>query len=379
MDTFVGYNFNRVYPKMADQVMYYGEEAAPVANIGEVRKTRELHPAIVEVENPAHHLITSVGRPINVAFAAAEVLWILQGRNDVEMLSFYNSNIAQFSDDGETFNAAYGDRLRRAFGHDQILDVVETLKADPESRRAVLSIWHPQYDRGFEYSFESTSDFEDQGVVTPLKRSVKDRACNLMAILLLRNGKLEWTQVQRSNDLIWGTPYNYMQFSHIQRWIANLLGVEVGRFTHVINSLHVYSDFYEEASAIRDFDLYHQVHPEELRHWEQWGRVSDGLLRELGAMEQKVRNYESLPDAVMELPPYWHGFIGLFAAHAAYRAGKDEACFNILKSSCHPVYGKAQMRFYWYNRWHKDQYRERMSTAIGRFDERIADWIMGSA
>lgn len=362
MRTFTTPTFNRAYPRMVEETLVYGDRSSPAGTAG-VRETRELHPAIIEVEHPERHLITAVGRPVNVTFAMAEVLWILAGRNDLSMLDFYNSNIKNFSDDGRTFNAAYGYRLRKQFGHDQINDVVRTLEDDLSSRRAILSIWHPQYDRGHEGS---------------RRRDTKDRACNLTSMLLVRNNKLEWTQIQRSNDLIWGTPYNYMQFSHLHRWIANLLGVAVGRFTHVVNSLHIYENFYTEAEDIRFFDLYSQMDERVLSHWEEWGQVSDELVMELAAHELVARSGEEPEPELNSLPPYWFGMIALFHAHAMYRQGKDAVAADILTSNCHPVYGLAQMRFYWAMRWSKkrDEFPEVMRY-IDKQTPAVARWIKG--
>jgi hypothetical protein len=88
----------------------------------------------------------------------------------------------------------------------------------------------------------------------------KDRACNLSSVVSVRDECLDWLQTMRSNDLIWGTPTIWMQFSHVQEYIAGALGIDVGHYTHVTNSLHVYENFFDEAESIRPFDLYDQLH-----------------------------------------------------------------------------------------------------------------------
>jgi len=57
---------------------------------------------------------------------------------------------------------------------------------------------------------------------------------------MIRRGKLEWLQVMRSNDAVWGLPYNFIQFTSLQEILAGWLGVPIGSYNHVSDSLHVY-------------------------------------------------------------------------------------------------------------------------------------------
>lgn len=348
--------FNEAYPRLVDMVMSNGREVKPRGKI-----TREIRPVMLQVSYPKEHLVTSYGRPVNVAFALAEVLWILAGRSNVEMLEFYNSNIKQFSDDGLVFNAAYGHRLRYGHGFDQLKDVIKTLKVDPESRQAVLNIWHPLRDRGWEGWGHKP-------------RETKDRACNTQAYLLVRDGKLEWTQLQRSNDIIWGTPYNWMQWSHVQRYVADELGVQVGSFTHVINSLHIYMEGYyngeEEADRINYFSLYSSLgrgHTE--------GDISKDALREALTVETRIRD-PRVPLDLERVGGYLGGVLGVLAAHRAYRAGEDSTALMLLQNA-DPIYGPAQARFYLAHRWGKPEYKH-IRTDISKIWPFLIGWLMPS-
>ena len=70
----------------------------------------------------------------------------------------------------------------------------------------------------------------------------EDIPCNVLAMLKVRDGALHWTQVMRSNDLFLGLPYNIVQFTMLQEVLAGWLGVRVGPYNVVIDSLHVYVD-----------------------------------------------------------------------------------------------------------------------------------------
>jgi thymidylate synthase len=79
-------------------------------------------------------------------------MWVLAGRNDIEWLSAYLPRAADFSDDGITWRAGYGRRIRHWDcnpgdpGLDQHAYIVDTLREDPLSRQAVIGIWDPITD-----------------------------------------------------------------------------------------------------------------------------------------------------------------------------------------------------------------------------------------
>ena len=101
-------------------------------------------------------------RDCNPWFHLYESLWMLAGRNDVASIAYYAKNMANYSDDGKTLNGAYGFRWRHMVargqpwkGVDQLDILVNHLKADPTSRRAVLQMWNVEDDLlkiGFEFS-----------------------------------------------------------------------------------------------------------------------------------------------------------------------------------------------------------------------------------
>lgn len=169
---------------------------------------------------PTERVLFCPVRNANPFFHFIESLWILAGRKDVETLRMFNSQISQYSDDGVTFHGAYGYRLKRRFKNDQIYQVINLLRKDPNTRRAVLQIWDADLD---------------------LDTDSNDIPCNDMIFLKLRNGKLDITVLNRSNDMIWGAyGANAVQFSVIQEYIASAIGAEVGTYTQVSNNFHVY-------------------------------------------------------------------------------------------------------------------------------------------
>lgn len=206
--------------------------------------TRELLHSVLVVEEPRQRWIASRAPAINPAFAIAEVVWILAGRNDSAFLNFFNPKLPTFAGHDAEYHGAYGFRLRRAFGIDQLCRVAEALSANPDSRQGVLQIWNAKMDL----------PNPDGSPADP------DIPCNLLSMLKVRAGRLDWTQVLRSNDLVLGVPHNIVQFTTLQEVLAGWLEVDIGQYIHLSDSLHVYERDYptihelEQVSTARNSD-----------------------------------------------------------------------------------------------------------------------------
>lgn len=179
-------------------------------------------PVSTVYHHPQQRVLISKARDANPFFHLMEALWILAGREDVKFLIEFNKRMVDYSDDGLTFNAPYGFRLRNGVNSvsDQLDKVIAVLNDDPYTRQAVCQIW----------------DDVDLGKMT------KDKACNMSIVFRVRDSKLCMTVYNRSNDMIWGAyGANAVQFSMIQEYVAAHLGMEMGTYTQVSNSYHVYT------------------------------------------------------------------------------------------------------------------------------------------
>ena len=201
------------------------------------------HPVCVSYERPTERVLFNVHRDANPFFHLYEAMWMLAGRNDLKPLQYFVSTFDNFSDDGRTLNGAYGYRWRHAAKEeveydcglgtlieqedtDQLKLLIDHLKTQPGSRRAVLQMWNVEDD------------------LLKIDTS-KDVCCNLSVCFLITetNGKkeLNMTVFNRSNDLILGLlGANAVHFSFLQEYIAGHLGIAVGRYYQVTNNLHVY-------------------------------------------------------------------------------------------------------------------------------------------
>lgn len=207
--------------------------------------TREIRHVAICIRNPK--LRVTYARPINPAFAIAELIWMLAGGTSLEFLEFWNPRLRRLLMDypGLPLYGAYGARLglmpnlsqsadlrlrpkpdRTRKVEDQLRNVRETIESDPNSRQLILQIWDASYD-----------------LPRPRPRS-KDIPCNVMSHMLVRNREIEWLQISRSTDVVWGLPYDVIHFTYLQELVAAWTGMTVGCYTHLSDSLHVYEDYW---------------------------------------------------------------------------------------------------------------------------------------
>lgn len=186
--------------------------------------TKELLHTTLELKDPRQRWVFSREPALNIAFAMVEVVWILRGRNDAAFLNYFNKTLPQFAGTTSTYHGAYGHRLAHMVGVNQLERAYQVLQTNPETRQVVLQIWN------------SATDLPDSNGAP----ASPDVPCNLLSMLKVREGKLEWTQIMRSNDLFLGFVHNVVQFTCLQEIIAGWLGIEPGTYFHYSDSLHIY-------------------------------------------------------------------------------------------------------------------------------------------
>ena len=183
--------------------------------------TRELTMQHITIDQTTDPYITTPGRNVSLPAQIAETMWILAGRNDVEWLANYLPQAPRFSDDGKTWRGGYGPRLRKFAGIDDNIDqlkyIIDLLREDPDTRRAVFTIYDPATD----------------------SRPGKDIPCNNWVHFLARDGKLHAHVAIRSNDAMWGwSGINSFEWSILNQVVAAYAGLHPGTITYDISSLH---------------------------------------------------------------------------------------------------------------------------------------------
>lgn len=195
---------------------------------GPVRMMPE--PVATVYARPQERVVFHEWRDANPFFHFYEALWMLAGRRDIAPIVRYAKQLAAYSDDGVTQNAAYGHRWRQAHPcqtpdgittSDQLLLIADALRKNPQSRQEVLQIWDPWLD---------------------LSTKTKDHACNLTATFQIGvDGRLDMSVFCRSNDAVWGCyGANAVHFSTLLEYMALRIGVPMGTYTQISVNLHAY-------------------------------------------------------------------------------------------------------------------------------------------
>jgi thymidylate synthase len=209
-------NFYDAWKGLSRAVMIHGLKSAPRS-----KPVIELLATQFTVTDLQNNILVHPLRDLNYRFMVAEWLWIEAGRNDVKTVEEYNKQIAQFSDDGEIFNGAYGPRMGS-----QWLWLIDLIKRDRDTRQGIVSIW------------------------TPAPKNSKDIPCTLSLQVLLRGGKLHGVVTMRSQDLWLGLPYDFFNFSQIVNGLAGELDVECGSLTFNVGSSHVYANNFSKMQDV---------------------------------------------------------------------------------------------------------------------------------
>ncbi len=132
------------------------------------------------------------------------------------------------SDDKQGFVYTYGNRLRKHFeGIDQIGEAIKRLKNCKESRRAISVTWDP------------TTDTKQEEV-----------PCMILVDFKIREGKLHTTGLWRSHDIYGAWFPNAVGLTHLSKYAAEKVGVEVGSLTIHSISAHIYQVNFEEALRV---------------------------------------------------------------------------------------------------------------------------------
>ncbi|MDX1158767.1 thymidylate synthase [Sinorhizobium medicae] len=259
-------NISFAAPDSFAEILKKGDEVAVRGQL-----TREICNQVTVLERPLERFLFLPGR-LNDCFAQiAEAIWVVAGRNDIAWLSHYLPRAPDFSDDGKTWRAGYGPRLRNWRGRsDQLDEVRKLLLNDPSTRRAVMSIFDPELDYA----------------------SSRDIPCNNWIGWLIRDGRLNMSIAIRSNDAMWGfSGANAFEWSVLHELLARWTNTQVGTATFFAASFHLYERHFKIAPDI--VSKFHGISPYDfgirtLPLSIEWADLN-GVLQQWFAAEEQVR------------------------------------------------------------------------------------------
>ncbi|GAA3513785.1 thymidylate synthase [Aquimarina addita] len=168
-----------------------------------------------------------------------ELLWFLKGDTNVKYLQENGVRIwNEWADDHGDLGPVYGYQWRNWNGDeiDQIKEVVESLKKNPNSRRMLVSAWNPSVLPDTSKSF-SENVSNGKAALPP---------CHAFFQFYVADGKLSCQLYQRSADIFLGVPFNIASYALFTMMMAQVCGYEPGEFIHTFGDAHIYNNHIEQ-------------------------------------------------------------------------------------------------------------------------------------
>ena len=161
---------------------------------------------------------------------AYELIWFLQGSSNVKFLKDNGVSIwDEWADEKGELGPVYGVQWRSWRGGngqtiDQMTELIEKIKTDPDSRRLIISAWN-------------VGDIPRMALAP----------CHVLFQFYVSSGKLSCQLYQRSADVFLGLPFNIASYSLLTMMIAKVCNLKVGEFIHTIGDAHLYTNHYDQA------------------------------------------------------------------------------------------------------------------------------------
>ena len=159
-----------------------------------------------------------------------ELLWFLEGDTNVKHLNVNGVTIwDEWADEDGDLGPIYGQQWRSwaapdGRSIDQLQEVVEILKTNPDSRRMIVTAWNP-------------ADLPDMALAP----------CHCLFQLYVTEGRLSCQLYQRSGDVFLGLPFNIASYALLTMMLAQVGGLQPGDFVHTLGDAHLYLNHLEQA------------------------------------------------------------------------------------------------------------------------------------
>lgn len=159
-----------------------------------------------------------------------ELLWFLRGETNIKYLKENNVSIwDEWADENGDLGRVYGAQWRSWRGAngetiDQIANLIQQIKRNPDSRRLIVSAWNP-------------AEVDDMALPP----------CHALFQFYVANGKLSCQLYQRSADIFLGVPFNIASYALLTMMIAQVCDLQLGEFVHTLGDAHLYQNHLEQA------------------------------------------------------------------------------------------------------------------------------------
>lgn len=168
-----------------------------------------------------------------------ELLWFLKGDTNIGYLQDNGVRIwNEWADEKGNLGPVYGHQWRNWDSEeiDQIKEVIETLKSNPDSRRMLVSAWNPSVLPDTKISF-AENVAKGKAALPP---------CHAFFQFYVADGKLSCQLYQRSADIFLGVPFNIASYALLTLMMAQVCGYAPGDFVHTFGDAHIYSNHMDQ-------------------------------------------------------------------------------------------------------------------------------------
>lgn len=168
-----------------------------------------------------------------------ELLWFLKGDTNIAYLQENGVRIwNEWADPQGNLGPVYGHQWRNWNSEeiDQIKEVIDTLKNNPDSRRMLVSAWNPSVLPDTKQSF-AENVAQGKAALPP---------CHAFFQFYVADGKLSCQLYQRSADIFLGVPFNIASYALLTMMMAQVCGYAPGDFVHTFGDAHIYSNHLEQ-------------------------------------------------------------------------------------------------------------------------------------
>ncbi|MBC8753228.1 thymidylate synthase [Kordia sp. YSTF-M3] len=168
-----------------------------------------------------------------------ELLWFIKGDTNIKYLQDNGVKIWDaWADENGDLGPVYGHQWRNwnSESIDQLANVIDTLKNNPDSRRMMVSAWNPSVLPNTKISFRENVA-NGKAALPP---------CHAFFQFYVANGKLSCQLYQRSADIFLGVPFNIASYALLTMMMAQVCGYEAGDFIHTFGDAHIYSNHFEQ-------------------------------------------------------------------------------------------------------------------------------------
>jgi thymidylate synthase len=168
-----------------------------------------------------------------------ELLWFLKGDTNIKYLQENGVKIwDEWANENGDLGPVYGHQWRNWNSEeiDQITELIETLKTNPNSRRMLISAWNPSVLPDTSKSF--AENIANGKVALP--------PCHAFFQFYVSEGKLSCQLYQRSADIFLGVPFNIASYALLTMMIAQVCNLEAGEFIHTFGDAHIYNNHIEQ-------------------------------------------------------------------------------------------------------------------------------------